>query len=97
MNIDINSSSDDNDFVNLPQKGNKGPEQEVCNIPQQPPRQAVTRIDREATVKKMHKVRLLLSTADDTKGYLCTVLKLLATQSHNYIMYMLHQLQHNTC
>jgi hypothetical protein len=86
MNIDIDSSSDDSDFVNPPPKINMGPEQEVRNIP----RQAAMHTDGETTVKKMHKVLLLLSIVDVTKGYLCTVLKLLATQSHNCIMYILH-------
>jgi hypothetical protein len=96
MNIDIDSSSDDSDFVNPPLKRNRGPRQEVHNIPRQPPRQEATHADGEAATSKMQKVLLVLSTLDDTKGYLCTILKLLDTQSHNYIMYMLHQLQRST-
>jgi hypothetical protein len=45
MNIDINSNSDDSDFVNPPPKRNRGPEQEGRNIPQQPPRQAAPHAD----------------------------------------------------
>jgi hypothetical protein len=68
MNIDIDSSSDDNDFFNPPPKRNKGPEQEACNIPRQPPRLAVTQTDRDAVVKKIDKVPTLLLIVDNKKG-----------------------------
>jgi hypothetical protein len=91
MNIDINSSTDDSDFVNPPLKKEQGPEQKVHNIPWQPPWQAATHTDREAVVKKTNNVLILLSTIADTKGYFCTVLKLLDTHYYNYsITYMLH-------
>jgi hypothetical protein len=68
MNIDIASSSDDSNFVNPPLKRNKAPEQEVCNIPRQPTRQAATHTDGEAAMKKMQKVLLLLSIVHVTQG-----------------------------
>jgi hypothetical protein len=66
MLIDIESSSDDSDFVNPPPKRNRCLEKEVYNIPQQPTRQAVTHTDGEAAANKMWKVLLLLSTVDVT-------------------------------
>jgi hypothetical protein len=51
MNIDITSSNDDSDFVNPPSKRNRGPKQEVRNIPRQPRRQAAMHTDGEAAVK----------------------------------------------
>jgi hypothetical protein len=46
MDVDIDSSSDDSDFVNPPPKRNRGPEPEVPNIPRYPPRQEATHTDR---------------------------------------------------
>jgi 8-oxo-dGTP pyrophosphatase MutT (NUDIX family) len=68
MNIDIDSISDDSDFVNPPPKRNRDPEEEVHNIPWQPPRQAATHADGEAAAKKTQKILLLFSTIHDTKG-----------------------------
>jgi hypothetical protein len=97
MNIDIDSSSDDSDFVQPPPKRNRGPEQQACNIPQQPPRPVATHTDREPATKKTDKVSSLLLIADNKKGCLCIVLYLLATQSHICTMYMWHQLHHSIC
>jgi hypothetical protein len=67
-NIDIDCSSDDSDFVNLPPKRNMGHEQEVCNTPWQPPRLAVTHTDREVAAKKTDKVPSLLLFVHNKKG-----------------------------
>jgi hypothetical protein len=67
-NIDIDYSSDDNDFVNLPLKRNRGPKQEVCNIPLQPSCLAAMHIDKEAAAKKIYKVPSLLLIIDNKKG-----------------------------
>jgi hypothetical protein len=60
MNIDIDSSSDDSDFVNPPLKRNRGPEQEAFNIPRQSPRPVEMHTFRDAAAKKTDKVPTLL-------------------------------------
>jgi hypothetical protein len=60
MNIHIDSSSDDSDFVQPPPKRNRGPKQQPSNIPQQPQRQPVMHIERVPRTKKTIKVSPLL-------------------------------------
>jgi hypothetical protein len=74
MNIDIDSCSDDSDFLNPPPKRNMGPKQEACNIPQQPPRPTEMLTDRDAAAKKTDKVPSLLLIIDNKRGCLCAIL-----------------------
>jgi hypothetical protein len=60
MNIHINFSSNDNDFVQPPLKRNRGPEQQPSNIPQQPQRPPVKHTERVPGTKKTIKVPSLL-------------------------------------
>jgi hypothetical protein len=60
MNIHIDSSSDDSDFVQPPLKRNRAPGQQPSNIPQQPQRPPVTHTERVSGMKKTVKVPPLL-------------------------------------
>jgi hypothetical protein len=60
MNIHIDFSRNDNDFVQPPLKRNGGPEQQPSNIPQQPQRPPVKHIERVPRTKTTIKVPPLL-------------------------------------
>jgi hypothetical protein len=60
MNIHIDSSSNDSDFVQPPPKRNRGLEQQPSNIPQQPQRPSMTHTERVPGMKKIVKVSPLL-------------------------------------